>query len=327
MLVVLGLIFNEWLVGFGVPILVGIGLTLVSDEFKKFQAARMCFIIATVWVYGRVLMWSVFTSQSFYARAFVTFLAFGIVGVILTEGLRAASQRENLLKNADQQMNSNTPQNDQGANTPPPKKAKKKQPRSNAVKSPLQANSGDSNVQQQSTGDASPNINQQGAGNTATVGPKFNQNISGSNNVGIQGEQINIGTGGRLLTNTKYLQLVNGLRRLEKGTAFLTLHEPITKEMSAFGGQLQSAFKEAGWDLPAARKDISNDHRAVDTDSGMFRNTPDGLHCVTDGSSLSLGVIEVLKVAGIGCVPSMDALYPTPVPKPTITLFLGRSLE
>jgi hypothetical protein len=325
-LVIFHLLFNEWVVAFGAGTLLAIGSLMVADEFKKFPAARICFIIATIWVYGGMLMWSVFTSQPLYARVFVTFLVFGIVGVMLTEGLRAVNQRENFVKNGGQQVNSNTPQNSQSAGNPPHKKSKTKQLSSNATNSPQQSNTGDSNVQQQSTGDASPNITQQGAGNTATLGPKFNQNISGSNNIGIQGEQVNIGTGGRLLTNERYKHLISGLKG-EKGTAFLVLHEPITKEMNAFGGQLQSAFKEAGWELPAQKVDISNNHRAVVTDNGLLRNTPDGLHCVTDGSALSARIVEVLKAAGVECVPSIDTVYPTPRPQPTITFFLGRSLE
>jgi hypothetical protein len=47
--VVLELLFNEWAVGFGVPILIGVGFTLLGNEFKEFKAARLCFWIGAVW--------------------------------------------------------------------------------------------------------------------------------------------------------------------------------------------------------------------------------------------------------------------------------------
>jgi hypothetical protein len=163
--------------------------------------------------------------------------------------------------------------------------------------------------------------------NTTAAAPTFNQNISGSNNVGIQAEQINIGVNGRLLSNERYTTFVTRLRALEKGTAYLIIHEPITKEMNAFGGQLQSAFRDAGWNLPAATRDISSDSRLVVTNSEVAHNTPDGLHCVPDGSALSSQIMEALTNVGIQCSSSIAAVYPTPIPQPTITLFLGRSLE
>jgi hypothetical protein len=162
------------------------------------------------------------------------------------------------------------------------------------AKPPQQNAKGNSNVQQGTSGDSSPNIVQQGAGNTAAVGPTFKQNISGSNNVGIKTEQLNIGTGGRLLSQEKYQQLVNNLEALPKGTAFLILHAPVTKEMNTFGGQLQHAFKEAGWALPASSRDISHDFRTSVRESGVSGNTADGLHCVTDGSALSTQIVGVL---------------------------------
>lgn len=163
---------------------------------------------------------------------------------------------------------------------------------------------------------------------TPTSGPKFQQNVVGHNNTVIQAEQINIGAGSRLLPNDKYAQFVQGLRQLPKGTAALVVHLPATKEMDAFGGQLQSAFKEAGWDLPGFATDISNSHIMVSYGPNqVLRNTPDGLHCVIHESELSKQILQALQDAGINCILSPDALYPTPKPKPTITLFMGRSLD
>ena len=70
---------------------------LVSDEFKKFRVAKTLFYLAAFYMCGRVLMWSVFTNDSFYTRFVATFLAFGILGVVLTETVRATGYREKLL--------------------------------------------------------------------------------------------------------------------------------------------------------------------------------------------------------------------------------------
>jgi len=117
----LELIFSDLVFGLGVTLLVTAGCLLLSDEFKKFKAAKACFYLATVWVCGRVLMWSVFTSETFYTRALATFLAFGIVGIGLTEALRATSHRENSLRNPDQEAPKPSPPNQQesrGNNSP-----------------------------------------------------------------------------------------------------------------------------------------------------------------------------------------------------------------
>jgi hypothetical protein len=85
----------DWLpFGFGVPILVGIGLALLADEFRQFLAARVCFYFAAAYVCGKVLMWSYFTSEKFYIRGTVTFLVLGFLGMGLNEGLRLISRRE-----------------------------------------------------------------------------------------------------------------------------------------------------------------------------------------------------------------------------------------
>lgn len=89
----LDFIFNEWLVGFGVPIVITVGFALVGDEFKEYKAARWCFCISAAWMYGKVLMWSLSLSE-FRVRAIVVFLVFGIVGVGLMEVLRLTNRRE-----------------------------------------------------------------------------------------------------------------------------------------------------------------------------------------------------------------------------------------
>jgi hypothetical protein len=89
----LDFILNEWLVGFGVPILISVGFALVGDEFKEYKAARWCFCISAAWIYGKVLMWSM-TESEFRIRAIVVFLVFGIVGVGLMEVIRLSSRRE-----------------------------------------------------------------------------------------------------------------------------------------------------------------------------------------------------------------------------------------
>jgi hypothetical protein len=130
----LDLIFSDVALGLGVPLLVTAGCLLLSDEFKQFKAAKAFFCLATVWVCGRVLMWSVFTSEAFYTRALATFLAFGIVGVGLAEALRATSHREHSLRNPEQEP----------PKPPPP-------------------------VQQESHGNNSPNTTVVGNNNTITV--------------------------------------------------------------------------------------------------------------------------------------------------------------
>ncbi len=116
----LELIFSDLVFGLEVPLLVTAGCLLLSDEFKKFKAAKAFFYLATVWICGRVLMWSVFTSETFYTRALATFLAFGILGVGLAEALRATNHRENSLRNPKQEPPKPPPiqQKSEGANSP-----------------------------------------------------------------------------------------------------------------------------------------------------------------------------------------------------------------
>jgi len=91
---ILDLVF-DWLVfGFGVPILIGTGFTLLADEFRQFRAARVCFTVAAVWLFGKVAMWGILTSEKFSIRAGVTALVCAIVGVGLVEAIRLTANRE-----------------------------------------------------------------------------------------------------------------------------------------------------------------------------------------------------------------------------------------
>jgi Leucine-rich repeat (LRR) protein len=92
----LQIVFNEWLVAFCVPILIGAAFTLLADEFKEYRAARICFWSAAILVWGKALMWSVFTSEVFAIRAVAVFLICGIVGTALMESLRLTTRRERL---------------------------------------------------------------------------------------------------------------------------------------------------------------------------------------------------------------------------------------
>jgi Leucine-rich repeat (LRR) protein len=91
---VLDAVFNEFAVGFGVPILIGLGTWLTSDEFKEYKAARCFFWISAIWTYGKVLMWSGSSSYGFWTRAAIVFFVCGIIGVALTEALRLTTKRE-----------------------------------------------------------------------------------------------------------------------------------------------------------------------------------------------------------------------------------------
>ena len=91
---VLEALFNDWAVGFGVPILVGLGITLLTDEFKDYKAARWCFWVSALWSWGKVLMWSKDSQETFSIRAVVVFIACGVVGVVLMFLLQLTNKRE-----------------------------------------------------------------------------------------------------------------------------------------------------------------------------------------------------------------------------------------
>lgn len=87
-------VFNEWLVAFCVPILIGVGFALLSDEFKEYKAARLCFWLSAIWIYGKALMWSALSSEGFWTRAVIVFLVCGFVGIGLMQILRLTAKRE-----------------------------------------------------------------------------------------------------------------------------------------------------------------------------------------------------------------------------------------
>src|ERR1700722_7820037 len=87
-------IFNDWIVGLGVPIMIGVGFALLTDELKEYRGARVAFWISAIWLWGKVTMWTVVSSKSFQVRALIVFLAAGIVAVGLTEALRLVNKRQ-----------------------------------------------------------------------------------------------------------------------------------------------------------------------------------------------------------------------------------------
>jgi hypothetical protein len=93
---ILDFILNDWMVGFGVPILVGLGFQMLADEFKEYKAARFCFCVSAFWLWGKTIMWSVSSSQNFSIRAVIVFLVCGLVGIGLMESLRLTSKRKQL---------------------------------------------------------------------------------------------------------------------------------------------------------------------------------------------------------------------------------------
>jgi Leucine-rich repeat (LRR) protein len=90
------IVFNEWVIGFCVPILIGAAFTLLADEFREYKAARVCFWSAAILVGGKAIMWSVFSSEVFSIRAVAVFFICGIVGIGLMESLRLTTRREQL---------------------------------------------------------------------------------------------------------------------------------------------------------------------------------------------------------------------------------------
>jgi len=92
--VVLDSLFDWLVVGFGVPILIGVGLALLADEFKEFIAARVCFYLAAAWVCGKALMWSWSAQDRFVVKALIGFFVFGTVGVALIGLLYLTTKRE-----------------------------------------------------------------------------------------------------------------------------------------------------------------------------------------------------------------------------------------
>jgi hypothetical protein len=117
----LNVIFSDLAMGLGFSLLATAGCLLLSDEFRKFKAAKAFFWLAAMWIAGRIIMWSVFTSESFVTRAIVTFIACGILGIGLAESLRATNNRANSLPvgNAESpKTTASIEQHSSGSNSP-----------------------------------------------------------------------------------------------------------------------------------------------------------------------------------------------------------------
>ena len=114
------LVFNDLVFGIGMPLCVGVGLTMLADEFRKFTSAKIFFLTALIWTVGRILMWSAFTDEKFVIRAAVTFLAFGIIGVGFAEAMRLTNRRALNEQNTGQESTKTPPiqQTTTGTNSP-----------------------------------------------------------------------------------------------------------------------------------------------------------------------------------------------------------------
>jgi hypothetical protein len=91
---VLEYIFGWEVFSFGVGLLLVAGTLLVADEFRKYTAGRVAFYLAGAWIIGKILMWSIFTSEKFIMRGILTFLVVGLVGVGISEAARLISQKQ-----------------------------------------------------------------------------------------------------------------------------------------------------------------------------------------------------------------------------------------
>lgn len=87
-------LFSWEVLGLGVSILIAVGFTLAADEFRQFRAARVCFTVTALWLFGKVAMWGISTSEKFGVRAGVTALVCVIVGIGLVEAVRLTVNRE-----------------------------------------------------------------------------------------------------------------------------------------------------------------------------------------------------------------------------------------
>jgi hypothetical protein len=65
-------------------LVMGVGVFSVNEP----RFAKCCFVLSTVIVWGKVFMWGISTSEPFGIRAVATFVAFGIVGLLLIESFR-----------------------------------------------------------------------------------------------------------------------------------------------------------------------------------------------------------------------------------------------
>src|SRR2546426_12776130 len=110
--------FSWELFGFVDPILIGTGFTLIG--VNEFRGAKICFWLSALWTYGKVLMWSYVSQNSFISRSLVVFLFCGVLGVGLMGGLRLVNRKQ-----SETQVEITSPSQDQQK---PPKLAGQPQP-------------------------------------------------------------------------------------------------------------------------------------------------------------------------------------------------------
>ncbi len=87
-------LFSWEVLSVGVGVLTAAGFALLADEFKQFSAARVCFSVSAVWLFGKVVMWSIFTSAKFSIRAGLTALVCAAIGIGVVEIMRLTASRE-----------------------------------------------------------------------------------------------------------------------------------------------------------------------------------------------------------------------------------------
>src|SRR5262249_25960229 len=63
-------------------------------EFMEFKAARVVFWLSALWMWGGIVWWGINTPTKFVPRAAIVLVAWGLIGVGLTEALRLTAKRE-----------------------------------------------------------------------------------------------------------------------------------------------------------------------------------------------------------------------------------------
>jgi len=154
-------LLSDWaMFALGLPV-TGLGFILLTDEFKKFKAARVSFYIAAIWTWGKIVMWGIHSPDKFVERAIIIFIASGLVAVGLVEVLRLTTKRE-IPKELAQTQGENikppepehTPAGHKKADVPAPKVHQTST--GAAAVNQQQSNSGGINTQQSTTGSNSP---------------------------------------------------------------------------------------------------------------------------------------------------------------------------
>lgn len=88
------ILFSWPVVGILVPVLIGIGVGVMSMSPPEFWIARSCFSLAALILLARVGAWIIYTQSSVVERIIVAFLIFGVVGVGWVESLRWVDSRQ-----------------------------------------------------------------------------------------------------------------------------------------------------------------------------------------------------------------------------------------